>query len=61
MAERPPPAAPPEPAPPPGPPRTPLWFLADRDALRERFVLRTLLRRPGFRAGPWARRDRPGR
>jgi hypothetical protein len=33
-------------------PRSPLWFLADREAFLQRFVLRTLLRPPRFRRGP---------
>jgi hypothetical protein len=32
--------------------RPPLWFLADREAFLQRFVLRTLLRPPRFRRGP---------
>jgi hypothetical protein len=32
-------------------PRAPLWFLAEREAFLRRFVLRTLLRPPGFRRG----------
>jgi len=34
-----------------GPASGPLWFLADREALVQRFALRTLLRPPRFRRG----------